>query len=199
MKRMGIVAVTLAVLALGNHPAAAQPASEPPASPPAASDAPAAQPAPPRSSTLPASPPSPVPRPPASSATPPASSFAFGRRPSRDEVSAAREACRQQANAQAQRQRARQVLAQLLRRQNACGGEKGGLPQGGQGKRARAGGAARLHPTVHGTPARGLGGGALASRSSTSIRARPNRVAHRNAAPPHVFLLPQTLRSCNVE
>jgi hypothetical protein len=100
MKRMGIVAVTLAALALGNHPAAAQRASEPPASPPAASDAPAAQPAPPPSSTLPASPPSPVPRPPASSATPPASSFAFGRRPSRDEVSAAREACRQQANAQ---------------------------------------------------------------------------------------------------
>jgi hypothetical protein len=115
MKRMGIVAVMLAALALGNHPATAQPATEPPASPPAASDAPAAQPAPPPSppsstlpasppsppsSTLPASPPSPVPRPPASSATPPASSFAFGRRPSRDEVSAAREACRQQANTQ---------------------------------------------------------------------------------------------------
>ena len=54
MKRMGIVAVTLAALALGNHPAAAQPASEPPASPPAASDAPAAQPAPPPSSPVPA-------------------------------------------------------------------------------------------------------------------------------------------------
>ena len=100
MKRMGIVAVTLAALALGNHPATAQPATEPPAPPPAGSPARGAPRAPRPSSRWRASPRSRVPRPPASSATPPASSFAFGRRPSRDEVSAAREACRQQANAQ---------------------------------------------------------------------------------------------------
>ena len=111
MKRMGIVAVTLAALAFAHQamlcPAAAQSGTEPSAAPPAASDAPAAQPpppatppAPPPSSVLPASPPPPVPRPPASSAAPSTSGFAFGRRPSRDEISAAREACRQQANGQ---------------------------------------------------------------------------------------------------
>jgi hypothetical protein len=111
MKCIGIVAVTLAALALAHQamvcPAAAQSATEPSAAPPAASDAPAAQPppsatapAPPPSSTLPASPPAPVPRPPMSSAAPSTSGFAFGRRPSREEVSAAREACRQQANSQ---------------------------------------------------------------------------------------------------
>jgi hypothetical protein len=104
MKRMGMVAVTLAALAFANqpmfHPAAAQPATEPPSAPPAASDAPASAPGAAPSSTLPASPPSPVPRPPASSATPPVASSGFGRRPSREEVSAAREACRQQANTQ---------------------------------------------------------------------------------------------------
>ena len=111
MKCMGIVAVTLAALAFAHPamlcPAAAQSATEPSAAPPAASDAPAAQPppsatppAPPPSSTLPASPPAPVPRPPMSSAAPSTSGFAFGRRPSREEVSAAREACRQQANSQ---------------------------------------------------------------------------------------------------
>jgi hypothetical protein len=91
MKCMGIVAVTLAALAFAHPamlcPAAAQSATEPSA-------------APPPSSTLPASPPAPVPRPPMSSAAPSTSGFAFGRRPSREEVSAAREACRQQANSQ---------------------------------------------------------------------------------------------------
>ena len=112
MKRMGIVAVTLAALAFAHQamlrPAAAQSGTEPSAAPPAASDAPAASPAPPSatppapppSSTLPASPPPPVPRPPASSAAPSGSGFAIGRRPAREEVSAAREACRQQANSQ---------------------------------------------------------------------------------------------------
>jgi hypothetical protein len=112
MKRMGIVAVTLATLAFAHQamlrPAAAQSGTEPSTAPPAASDAPAASPAPPsatplapsRSSTLPASPPPPVPRPSASSAAPSGSGFASGRRPPREEVSAAREACRQQANGQ---------------------------------------------------------------------------------------------------
>ena len=110
MKRTGIVAVTLAALAFAHQatlcPAAAQSGTEPSTAPPAAS-APAVQlppsatpPAPPPSSTLPASPPQPVPRPPASSAAPSTSGFAFGRRPSREEVSAAREVCRQQANSQ---------------------------------------------------------------------------------------------------
>jgi hypothetical protein len=80
MKRMGIVAVTLAALAFAHQAtlcaAAAQSGTEPSAAPAAASDAPA------------------------SSAAPSTSGFAFGRRPSREEVSAAREACRQQANSQ---------------------------------------------------------------------------------------------------
>src|SRR5262249_45857450 len=73
------------------------PAREPRAPRPPLPEAP---PAPPPSPMLPASPPPPVPRPPASSAAPSTSGFAFGRRPSRDEISAAREACRQQANGQ---------------------------------------------------------------------------------------------------
>ena len=99
MKRMGIVAVTLAALALETiqRPRNRRPSLRLTAR---RVGRPGGAAGPPPSSTLPASPPSPVPRPPASSATPPASSFAFGRRPSRDEVSAAREACRQQANTQ---------------------------------------------------------------------------------------------------
>lgn len=52
-----------------------------------------------------------------------------------------------------QRQRARQILAYVLRHQDAVGCQTGGLPEGGQGQRSRPGRAARLHPPVY-APAR---------------------------------------------
>jgi hypothetical protein len=48
-----------------------------------------------------------------------------------------------------QRQRACQILAHVLRHQDAVGCQTGGLPEGGQGQRSRPGRAARLHPPVY--------------------------------------------------
>jgi hypothetical protein len=104
MMRTGIATVTLAAIVLAHLATLLPVRAQPTGQPPAAADTPAAQPAqapsPPTSSApapVPAAPPSPAPRP--AVVSPSASAPAVARRPSRDEVSAAREACRQQANA----------------------------------------------------------------------------------------------------